>query len=515
MKILESCTPVASFGNLDVYDVPEDGIVASCVALRRDNGCAIKTIAATDAGAGDQRFRVLYVFGRPGSSRFTALSVRPAVQDAFVSITGALHEASVYERKIMMMFGLRPKHHPNPRTLILHENWPEGLFPLRKEFAWNTRPGCASTAFRFHTIEGEGIYEIPVGPVHAGIIEPGHFRFSVAGEEIIMLESRLGYTHKGTEKLFETLPLEQQVRLAERVSGDTSFSHSLAFCQAVESLAGMAVPERALYLRVIYSELERLANHLGDIGAIMTDTGFNFGGSNGSRLREIVMQWNQRLTASRFLRGVNVPGGVRTDLPAGITDAFSGMLDSLAQDFSDVMEVAESRSSLLNRLKGTGVLDRRIAQDHGVVGVAAKACGIPSDARVDYPYAAYDRCTVELVLEQGGDVEARFKVRVKEVYASIDIIRQALKGMPGGAIRDSRAPALKHDSLAIGLTEGWRGDIVYLVATGADGAIVRVDVRDPSFLNWTVLGHAAKGNVVPDFPLINKSFNLSYSGNDL
>lgn len=515
----EGRTPSGNFGNLNVYEIPESEVPGVCVTLHRDCGLPIKTITAMDTGAAVHRFRILYVFGVPRQNRFIVLSADTRDNGTFPSITPSIHEASVYERKIMTFFGLRPEHHPHPRRTVLHENWPENLFPLRRDVPWNTRPGNASVPYRFNEVEGEGIYEIPVGPVHAGIIEPGHFRFSVAGEEIIMLEPRLGYTHKGTEKLFEVPAagdeIGEKVRLSERVSGDTSYSHSLAFCQAVESLADLELPGRAAYLRVIYSELERLANHIGDIGALMTDAGFGFGGSSGSRLREVVMQWNNRLTSSRFLRGVNTPGGVTRDMTPGLEASFLKFLGDLRLDFSEVIEVAEGRSSLLNRLRGTGVLDRQIAQDHGVVGVAAKASGIRSDARVDYPYAAYGRLNPEIATEQDGDVYARFTIRVKEVYSSIDLISRALRDMPGGDIQHGKAIKLKKNYYAAGITEGWRGNIVYFVATDQNGKISRVDICDPSFLNWTVLGYAARGNVVPDFPLINKSFNLSYSGNDL
>ncbi len=326
----------------------------------------------------------------------------------FPSLTPSFHEASIYERKIRSFFGLEPKGHPNPRPLILHENWPADIFPLRKDFDWRTRPETAQGKFQFRELSGEGIYEIPVGPVHAGIIEPGHFRFSVAGEEILLLEPRLGYSHKGSEKLFEVLPLAQKIRLAERISGDSSFSHALAFCQALESLSELAVPERDEYLRVAFCELERLANHLGDIGAIMTDTGFNFGGAQCGRLREAVMQVNERLTGSRFLRGVVKVGGIDGHVSAGLmqktADEIIVFLQALKNDFDEVMAIAEGSSTLMNRLKNAGVLSHAIACDHGALGIAGKGSGMVSDARVDYPYSAYEEMDVEVCMEKDGDV---------------------------------------------------------------------------------------------------------------
>lgn len=500
-------------GNLTVYEVPATDIVRECETLHRHHGLPIKTIMAFDERENSGHFKILYVFGIPGENAYLAPYI--LVKDEFPSLTPSIHLASIYERKIMSFFGLRPKGHPAPRSLILHENWPEDIFPLRKDFNWKTRPAEAKGKFEFRKISGEGIYEIPVGPVHAGIIEPGHFRFSVLGEEIHLLEPRLGFSHKGSEKLFEVLPMPEKLKLSERISGDSSFSHSLAFCQAVESLSGTQVPERAKVLRVIFAELERMANHLGDIGAIMVDTGFNFGGANGARLREGVIRMNDRLTGSRFLRGVNVVGGVAKDIGHAEAKALVGEIEALVKDFTEVIEIAEGNSSLLNRLKETGRLDLQVAKDHGVTGVAWKALGFGSDARTEFPYAAYDKFKFSVAVEKSGDVYARFRVRIQEVYSSAEILKKALGSLPEGKIHAQGNAALPKNGIAIGQVEGWRGDIVYVVATDGKGEITRVDVRDPSLLNWTALGYAGLGNIVPDFPLINKSFNLSYSGNDV
>ncbi len=505
---------VEEYGNLFAYELPPGDIVQHCDRLYRRYDLPLKMITAFDEREATGSFRIMYLFGVPKENVFLAPYI--LVNDDFPSLTPLIHEASTYERKIMSFFGLTPQGHPDPRPILLHENWPENCFPLRKDFKWNIRPDKASGTFPFRKIGGEGIYEIPVGPVHAGIIEPGHFRFSVAGEEILFLEPRLGYSHKGSEKLFETLPLPDKIRLSERISGDSSCSHSLAFCLALESLSGVPAGEKTGYLRAIFCELERLANHLGDIGAIMTDTGFTFGGSHGARLREMVMQMNERLTGSRFLRGVNTFGGVSREIAPEMAGRLDMDLDELRKDFSEVMAIAEDSHSLLNRLKNTGILALISARDHGVVGVAGKAVGLAADARVDYPYAAYDKLPPDIAMEESGDVYARFAVRVKEVYSSLDLIKKALRGMPGSSdVHPQRNEHFKKNAYAVGIVEGWRGDIVYLIATDNQGSISRVAVRDPSFLNWTALGYAAVGNIVPDFPLINKSFNLSYSGNDL
>lgn len=478
---------------------------------------SLKIITATDERQAGGGFKIWYVFGVAGENYFIApyLCLRDTTE--FPSIAPAIHEAWAYERKIMTFFGLKPVGHPHPLPLILHENWPTEAYPLRKDFNWQDRLAAAHGVYEFQKVEGEGIYEIPVGPIHAGIIEPGHFRFSVAGEEIVLLEPRLGYAHKGVEKLFEQLAFTDQIRLSEKISGDSSFSHSLAFCQAVEELGGLKVPQRALYLRVIYAELERLANHFGDFGALMLDAGFNFGGAHGARLREMIMQLNERLSGSRFLRGANRLGGVTKDVSSAEAAALVEALKKIGEDFTEVLAVAEGSASLLNRLKGTGVLPLKEAVEHGVVGIAGKALGLTADTRSNQPYAAYERLyVVEKYPISTGDVYARFMARVQEIFGSLKLLETALMQLPSGAVNLGTAEVtLEKNSVALGLVEGWRGSIVYFITTDASGKVSRVALRDPSFLNWQALGYAGAGNVVPDFPLINKSFNLSYSGNDL
>jgi Ni,Fe-hydrogenase III large subunit/Ni,Fe-hydrogenase III component G len=508
--------PVKREGNIFSFSVSPDALAEVCREFYFTHALQLQTITAVDDRSRDGGFRILYVFGVPGENMFLIPFITLKGKEEFPSITLAIHEASGYERKIRSLFGLHPEGHPRPRPMLLHENWPGDRFPLRRDFPWRERPAEARGEYPFQKVEGEGIYEIPVGPVHAGIIEPGHFRFSVAGEEVVKFEPKLGYKHKGIEKLFEVLSLPEKVKLSERVSGDTSFSHSLAFCQALEQLSGTEVPLRAKYLRVVFSELERLANHFNDIGFIMMDTGFAFGGISGTRLREAIMLWNDRLTGSRFLRGVNAIGGVMSGIDPATGEELLAGLEKIHRDFNEVIEISEGSDSLLNRLSGTGKLDREIALDHGVIGVAGRAVGISHDARREYPYAAYDTIPFDPALENDGDVRARWHVRIREVRSSMAILRQALTALPReGDLCSGTDIALRSDGIGIGVTEGWRGAVVYLVITDSTGNVIRVDVRDPSFLNWTAVEYAVKGDIVPDFPLINKSFNLSYSGNDV
>jgi Ni,Fe-hydrogenase III large subunit len=376
----------------------------------------------------------------------------------------------------------------------------------------------AHLEYTFREVEGEGLYEVPVGPVHAGIIEPGHFRFSMAGEIIVNLEARLGWMHKGSEKLFETLPLSKKLLLSERIAGDTSFAHSTAFVSAIEELSGHTPPPRAQYLRVIFGELERLANHFNDIGFILSDTGFNFGGAQGTRLRERIMRINENLTSSRFLRGVSTFGGVTRDIGAEDAGKLRTELLAIEKDFDEIMNIADQNSIIKNRLDGAGRLTREAARLHDGVGVPARASGLEVDARKDFPYAAYAELPLAVAIETSGDVQARYRVRIKEVYSSMQLLTQALTKLPQGEIcvknALSESAALKKNAYAVGIAEGWRGDIVYFVSTDVDGKIKRVSVRDPSFINWNLIPHCAPGNVLLDFPLINKSFNLSYTGFD-
>lgn len=501
-------------GNLIQFEITNTDIESVLTKLYKTHKLPLKIAFATDNRLENKSFNIYYVFAIPNSNQFLVPYVKLQNTTEFPSLVSVIHELSWYEREIFTFFGLKPIGHPNLQPIILHDNWPNNTYPLRKDFKWNTRPEVDKKhTYQFAIIKGEGIYEIPVGPIHAGIIEPGHFRFSVAGEEIVALEPQLGYVHKGIEKLFETLPLEEKIKLSERVSGDSSYNHSLAFCQALEDLAEIDIPKRAKYLRVIFAELERLANHFNDIGFIMNDTAFTFGGSQGTRLREIIMQINERLTKSRFLRRVNTLGGVSVDISKDDQKLLLEELETITTDYTEVLEVCENSTSMINRLRGSGVLDKQVALDHGVVGVAARALGLAKDARVEYPYAAYPDLEVKIALQERGDVYARFKVRTEEVYNSLDIISQALEKLPNGSIA-SPIKKLRKNSKAIGIAEGWRGDIVYVVITDDKGEISRVVIRDPSYLNWTAVPYAVVGNPVPEFPLINKSFNLSYSGSD-
>jgi len=411
------------------------------------------------------------------------------------------------------MFGLKLVGHPNPRRCALHDNWPE-IYPLRKDFELRAElPPFQGAQHKFRVVEGEGVFQVPVGPVHAGIIEPGHFLFSVAGEPVLYLQLRLFYVHKGTEKLFENLPVPHGVRLAESISGDSSFAHATAFCHAVERAAGVAAPPRACFLRSICLELERLYNHIADIGAICTDVAFVTANMHALRLRERVLRTNEQLTGNRLLRGMACLGGVRFDFDSGQVQALLQLVADLRPDFDLVVRLIEESSSTLDRLEHAGVLQPELARDFGVVGIAGRASGFDHDLRRDFPHAAYGQVKVNVPVYEAGDVEHRMQVRIDEVRESLSLIEQFVAGLPGGPWRVELGQ-LPPDRVALGYVEGWRGEIFHWIRTAPGNRLARCKVKDPSLQNWPALSEAILGNIIPDFPVVNKSFNLSYSGTD-
>ncbi|WHZ23988.1 MAG: Hydrogenase-4 component G [Nitrospira sp.] len=498
---------------LDKRDVPT---VAHFIHTHPGLRGSLSLLWAVDHRPREARDELCYLFTLAARKDWLLLATDlPDGEREFSSITPTLHAAKWYEREVRDLFGLIPVGHPDMRRLVRHEHWPKGTHPLKKDFSWNRVLERVQGQYAFRKIQGEGVFEVPVGPIHAGIIEPGHFRFSVAGEPIMQLELRHFWKHRGVEKLFEQQQLTAAVPLSERVSGDTTVGHSLAYCQAVEILLGMEVPQRARYLRSLFLELERLHNHIGDVGAICNDTAYVLAHAHCGRMKEQLMQLNDRLAGSRFLRGVNCVGGVAVD----VTDAQAAQvvteLDAIERDFTTIEKILFANASLTERLENTGILTERIAWDHAVVGVVGRASGMDRDIRRDRPFAAYGELQPQVPFYRYGDVRARMRVRLDEVHESIRLVREIRRRLPQGplTVRPRREPVA--GEWAISAVEGWRGEILYVVMAGELGRIHRCKVRDPSFVNWPAIQWAALGNIVPDFPLINKSFNLSYAGNDL
>jgi Ni,Fe-hydrogenase III large subunit len=433
---------------------------------------------------------------------------------AFDSLSKEIYSATFFEREIKEMFGIEPKDHPDMRRLNLHDEvWPEGAYPLRKDFNAGAKSESAG-AYEFKRIEGEGVFEVPVGPVHAGIIGPGHFRFSVAGEPIINLETRLGFTHRGVEKLMEGKDVPGAIRIAECVTGDSCFGHSLAFSHAVEKICGAKVPEGVLAARAIFLELERMYNHVADIGGIAIDVGFSFPSNHAAMIKETMLALNQKLTGSRYLKNINEIGGIKKNLSAEERSYLRKTLVQVLKDFKDLKTTLLDSVSFMDRADSTGVLRKKTAEDLGVVGLAARASGIPMDLRKDFP-GIYDKIKFNLMKQDNGDALARLNVRLSEFEGSAGIIMQLLDKLDLQAVEPSGAKMSIKAGSALGYAEGWRGAILYWVKLNEEGIVERCKIVDPSFHNWAGLSFAVLGNIIPDFPLCNKSFNLSYPGNDL
>jgi Ni,Fe-hydrogenase III large subunit/Ni,Fe-hydrogenase III component G len=441
----------------------------------------------------------------------------PADDASFPTLTTSYAPAFRFERQMHSLMGVVPAGHPDPRPWIAFEDWPAGVFPLRKSFDAAQPLTRGSGAYPWIRAEGEGVYEIPVGPVHAGIIEPGHFRFQAVGEDVVNLEERLGYVHKGIEKRFESQPWELGHRLAGRVSGDTTVAHALGYCMALESMTACAVPERAHWLRALLLERERIANHCGDLGAIANDAAFAFLWYQMARLRERLLRTNRSLFGHRFMMDCVLPGGVTKDLSATARETVAHELTAFLAEFERLITIYDDNASLEDRVRETGVLSPKQALDLCVVGVVARASGINHDARIFHPFPPYDRpeeIELDVPVLVSGDVHARAWVRVLEVRESVRLIRYILEHLPEGALQAPLNPPAP-GARGFAAVEGWRGEIVYWLQAGPAGEVNRVMVRDPSSLNWIGLEQAVPGNIVPDFPLCNKSFNQSYAGNDL
>lgn len=475
----------------------------------------LSSVICTDDRKASGTFGLRYLFSMGWQGIYVCFETDvPQDKPVFESIARIVPAASRFEREISEFFGLKAEGNPDERGLILHEDWPADCHPLRKDFEQGTKPPRNPDGrFEFTRVEGDGVFEIPVGPVHAGIIEPGHFRFSAAGEPIINLEIRLGYVHKGIEKLAEGKTMQEAVALSERISGDASFSHALAYCQAAEMLTGATVPARAKHLRVICAELERLYNHLGDLGGIATDVAFAFASMQYLRLRELALRQNEALCGHRLLRGMLAPGGCLRDITPDQMAALVQFTDGMLAELNQMQSLMLETDSLMDRVENTGRTFRQTVEDLGGVGPVARACGIDQDLRRDLPYAAYSGFQFAVALQEEGDVSARMRVKMAEAKEALSLIRQAVISIPEGPLV-AALPSVTEDKCAIGWVESSRGEIVHFLRAGKDGRIDRLKIKSPSFVNWPILGFAVRGDIVPDFPLDNKSFNLSYSGND-
>jgi Ni,Fe-hydrogenase III large subunit/Ni,Fe-hydrogenase III component G len=418
------------------------------------------------------------------------------------------------QRAVADLSGLVAEGAADVRPWLRHAAWPADYFPLRRASGAQEHHTSGDDHYAFVSVEGDGVHEIAVGPVHAGVIEPGHFRFSVVGEKILRLEARLGYAHKGIEKRLEGMELADAPRLAARVSGDSTVAYGWAFCAAAESACGTDVPDRARWLRALALERERVANHLGDLGALGNDAAFYFGLAQFSRLREDWLRRNHALTGHRLLMDWIVPGGVRSDLAPETLAALPGECDALEEQVRLIESIYDGHAGLQDRFAGTGIISAELGRQLDLTGLAARASGIGSDLRADFGPAPYAALGAQCVRSSGGDVASRVAVRFAEVYESLRLLRAIARLIPAGPVATPLPPAPPL-ACGAGWIEGWRGEVLVAIELDGHGRIGRAHCHDPSWQNWPAVEHAVIGNIVPDFPLINKSFNLSYSGQDL
>ena len=425
---------------------------------------------------------------------------------------GSLHPPALrLERAMRDLCGLETEAAPDMRPWLDHGRW-----GLQHPLGANRPAPFAADSYAFYGAEGPPMHQIPVGPVHAGIIEPGHFRFTANGETIVRLEERLGYVHKGIDHILAGATLQHAAKVVGRVSGDSTVAYALAFATAVEAALELGPPPRAIWLRALMAELERIANHLGDIGAICNDASFSLLHTHCGVLREQVLRAAQRCFGHRLMMDCIVPGGVTGDLVGDGHEVITALVATIRRHFPALIELYDSTASLQNRTVSTGILRPELAIQYGAGGFIGRASGRSFDARKAPGYAPYPHLKFDVPVRQAGDVDARVWVRIEEVQQSLLLIDQILQAAPAGALRsETRASIDEAGREGLALIEGFRGDILAWVRLAPDGRLQRCHLRDPSWFQWPLLEAAIEGNIVADFPLCNKSFNCSYSGHDL
>lgn len=433
---------------------------------------------------------------------------------SYPDLAGIFPQADRMQRAAFDLLGIKAEGAADDRKWLRHKAWAANEFPLRKDFAAASAEEAPVDGYPFIRVAGEGVHEIPVGPIHAGTIEPGHFRFSIIGDRILKLEERLGYTHQGVEKRFEGMDLATGAKLAGRVSGDTHSAFAWAYCMAVEQATGSVVPERALWLRALFLEVERVANHLGDLGYLGNDVALSFGFMQFWRLKEDWLRLSGKLFGHRYLFDRIIPGGVAVDLEAAGQAELAALCVRIETEAGELKAIYDEHATLQDRFANTGICKPELAARLGLTGLAGRASAQAWDARAQFPQTPYDQLDVRMSTDRRGDVLARAEVRFAEVVESLRLIREILARLPAGALHGPLNPTAGVAE-GLGWVEGWRGEVLVAVRIGADGRLDRVHPHDPSWQNWPLLEVGVLGNIVPDFPLINKSFNLSYSGQDL
>jgi Ni,Fe-hydrogenase III large subunit/Ni,Fe-hydrogenase III component G len=481
----------------------------------REVGARITAIWGSDHRRQGQGFRLHCVFGIEAGHAWVSLDL-PAEAPSYPDLADVFTAANRMQRATRDMVGIGIEG-GDQRPWLRHGGWPADWYPLRHDAGDPPEFANVPTDYEFVKVGGEGAHEIPVGPIHAGIIEPGHFRFSVVGERVLRLEQRLGYQHKGVERLFVGADIAHGAKLVGRVSGDSACAYTWAYADAVEAACETAAPPRALALRALMLERERVANHLGDLGALGNDAAFAFGLTQYLRLKEDWVRLNAKLFGHRFLFDRILPGGVACDIDAAGLAAIVEQCGAIEIAVTALRELYDEHSGLQDRFVTTGIIDSDLARELSLSGMAARATGMLLDGRAHRqgytPPAPYTGLGVRPATDERGDVAARVAVRFDEIFESLRLLRLLAVDMPGGATRIDVVPV--PGGAGLGVIEGWRGEVAVGVELDGDGRLARVHPHDPSWQAWLALEFAVLRDIVPDFPLINKSFNLTYSGVDL
>ncbi|MEQ4487288.1 MAG: NADH-quinone oxidoreductase subunit C [Dehalococcoides mccartyi] len=478
-----------------------------------EDGFGLIGLFGLEGFRGYEGLSLLYVFEKRNYSGTLVIIRR--TDSPVASIAAIFPSACYFEREIRDGYGCEFENAFDRRRLWLHETYPANFHPLVKSFKnqpLSLPAGVEDEAlYPFKKVSGDGVYEVGVGPVHAGIIEPGHFRFSAIGEPVLNLEIRLFYKHRGLEKLAVGRDIDFGLKIAESVSGDESAANTYAYSLAVEHICSVRPPRRAEQLRLILLEMERLYSHLSDLSGMLTDVAYPVGAAALMALREELMRWNKRLSGSRFLKGIITPGGLLRDIPAGIVNELADYLRVFEGRFNQQVEKALAKTSVVDRFETTGIINNRLLVPLNITGVAARASGADIDTRLNQPYGLYSELAFEPPVLPEGDVMARFKVRVSEVQTSLGLILQTASRLSAG---EYIVPLKPQNGYSLVLVESPRGQSLHWLWL-RDGKIERYKVRTASYCNWQAIEHAVLGDIIPDFPLINKSLNLSYAGTDL
>ncbi|MFP5205124.1 MAG: NADH-quinone oxidoreductase subunit C, partial [Acidobacteriota bacterium] len=493
--LLPNQSPGTIPGNVPTERIPTnpEEWLASAQALH-GAGARLLTLWGTDDRDRDGSFRVYAAWLHSKGMTILEQALDPA-NPRYSSLAPLFPPAARMQRAVYDLLGIASTD-PDGRGWLRHNGWHEDEFPLRRDFDPARGEPGTPRPYAYTEVEGEGVHEIAVGPVHAGAIEPGGFRFSVVGEKVLRLEERLGYTHKGVARLFQGMSQGDGHRLAARLSGDSAVAFSWAWCAALESLAGSVCPARAAALRALALEHERLANHLGDLGALGNDAGFAFGLTQFSRCKEDLLRANAAVFGARYGMDFIVPGGVAVDLPARASDRLPAQYAALEQIVAEMRSIYDEHAGIQDRFRETGRLDRETAEKLGAVGLAARASGLAYDLRVDHPWPPYHRLHTRPAVQAGGDVAARVQVRFEEVFESLRLCRALLLEIPDGPVQ-TEVPVAGPYRMGIGVIEAWRGPVAIVLETGSEGTIRRCHPHDPSVQNWPLIEYAIIGNLVP------------------